>query len=132
MNIYGGQMQTYEVSIGTDTLRRYSREPEPGFQALADNNQTRGGAYSTTTISRRSSAAWPRKRPGGHRQHGGGHRSGWRPRHDLHARPGRRAPKVRLGAVTHDGAGETVVGIALMQYGENAEAVVAAVKAAVR
>ena len=30
------------------------------------------------------------------------------------------APKVRLGAVTHDAAGETVVGIAMMQQGENA------------
>ncbi len=41
------------------------------------------------------------------------------------------APKVRLGAVTHDAAGETVVGIAMMQQGENASAVVERVKATI-
>ena len=37
------------------------------------------------------------------------------------------APKVRLGAVTHDAMGETVVGVAMMQYGANANKVVEAV-----
>ncbi|MBW4971738.1 efflux RND transporter permease subunit, partial [Croceibacter atlanticus] len=35
---------------------------------------------------------------------------------------------VRLGAVTHDAEGETVIGIAMMRDGENASAVVAEVK----
>ena len=42
-----------------------------------------------------------------------------------------RAPMVRLGAVTHDGDGETVVGVALMLYGDNSSDVVSAIKAAV-
>ena len=45
VNIYGGQMQTFEVRIGADALRRYGLSLTQVFQALSDNNQTRGGAY---------------------------------------------------------------------------------------
>ncbi|WP_245337994.1 hypothetical protein, partial [Methylobacterium radiotolerans] len=41
------------------------------------------------------------------------------------------APKVRLGAVGRDAAGETVVRIAMMQQGEHASAFVERVKAAI-
>ncbi|MBV9749122.1 MAG: efflux RND transporter permease subunit, partial [Acetobacteraceae bacterium] len=41
------------------------------------------------------------------------------------------APKVRLGAVTHDGVGETVVGVVEMQYGLNSSEVLPKLKAGI-
>ncbi len=132
VNIYGGQMQTYEVRIGADALRRYGLSLTQVFQALSDNNQTRGGAYldhgdeqevirglalatGPADIGNIVLATGPDGTP------------------ITVSTVGQvvTAPKVRLGAVTHDGQGETVVGVVLMLYGENASKVVGAVKAVI-
>ena len=132
VNIYGGQLRTYEVRIRLEELRQYGLTLPQVFQALTDNNATKGGAYiehgdEQQVVRGMALASSPA---------------------DLQAivlatapdgtpitvgTVGEvvEAPKVRLGAVTHDGEGETVVGVALMQYGDNASQVIAAVKAAV-
>ncbi|MGU3468372.1 efflux RND transporter permease subunit [Methylobacterium sp. C33D] len=129
VNIYGGQMPTYEVRVSADALRRYGVGLAQVFTALTDNNAARGGAYiehndQQETIRGLGLAKGPEDianivvatGPGG-----------------VPVTLGTlgqvvEAPKVRLGAVTHDAQGETVVGIAMMQLGENASAVVGQVK----
>ena len=132
VNIYGGQLETFEVQIHADALRRYGLTLQQVFDAVATNNAARGGAYidhdDEQQVVRGLGLV---KDP-----------------EDLGAivlatGPGGipitistvgavvRAPMVRLGAVTHDGAGETVVGVALMLYGDNASDVVTAIKAEV-
>ncbi|URD38690.1 CusA/CzcA family heavy metal efflux RND transporter [Methylobacterium tardum] len=129
VNIYGGEMPTYEVRVSADALRRYGVTLAQVFTALADNNAARGGAYiahndQQEVIRGLGLAKGPddiaaivvATGPGGVPV--------------TLATLGQvvESPKVRLGAVTHDVAGETVVGIALMQVGANASAVVGEVK----
>ncbi|KAF1857373.1 hypothetical protein Lal_00044882 [Lupinus albus] len=129
VNIYGGQMPTDEVRVSAEALRRYGVTFAQVYTALADNNAARGGAYiehndQQETIRGLGLAKGPEDianivvatGPGG-----------------VPVTLGTlgtvlEAPKVRLGAVTHDAEGETVVGIAMMRYGENASAVVEDVK----
>lgn len=132
VNIYGGQMQTYEVRIGADALRRYSLNLSQVFQALTDNNQTRGGAYlnhgdEQEVIRGLALASGPADI--GNIVLGTG--PDGTPITVSTVGEVVTAPKVRLGGVTHDGQGETVAGVVLMLYGENASAVVAAVKDAI-
>ncbi len=129
VNIYGGEMPTYEVQIRADALRRYGVSLNQLYTALADNNAARGGAY----LSHNDQQEVIR---------GLGLVKGTKDIGNIVVSTGEggvpitvatlgsvvEAPKVRLGAVTHDAVGETVVGIALMQFGENADKVVAAVK----
>ncbi|MGY2046884.1 efflux RND transporter permease subunit [Methylobacterium sp. JK268] len=129
VNIYGGEMPTYEVRVASESLRRYGVTMAQVFAALADNNAARGGAYiehndqqevirglglakSAADLGSIVVTTGPGGVPVTIDTLGGV----------------AEAPKVRLGAVSHDGAGETVVGIALMQYGDNASAVVERVK----
>jgi heavy metal efflux system protein len=129
VNIYGGEMPTYEVCVSADALRRYGVTLAQVYAALADNNAARGGAYiehndQQEVIRGLGLARGPEDigtivvatGPGGV------------PVTLATLGAVAEAPKVRLGAVTHDAAGETVVGIALMRYGENASAVVEQVK----
>jgi len=132
VNIYGGQMRTFEVRIGAEALRAHGLTMPQVFQALSDNNAARGGAYlergDEQVVVRGMALAKTaadisnivlQTAPDG-----------------VPLTIGSlgevvEAPKVRLGAVTHDDQGETVVGVALMQYGDNASQVIAGVKAAV-
>ena len=104
--------------------RRASALPEV-FAAIQANND---GAWRRLyrTHQRR---AGDRARPGAGAGHADGHRQ--HRAEDGTARAACRsrsptwptvklAPKVRLGAVTHDGEGETILGVADMQYGLNA------------
>ncbi|MCJ2134266.1 CusA/CzcA family heavy metal efflux RND transporter [Methylobacterium sp. J-026] len=129
VNIYGGQMPTDEVRVSAAALRRYGVSLAQVYTALADNNAARGGAYiehndQQEVIRGLGLAKGPADiativvatGPGG------------LPVTLADLGSVQEAPKVRLGAVTHDAAGETVVGIALMRYGENASAVVEEVK----
>ena len=132
LNIYGGEMPTYEVQVSNDALRRFNLSLPQVYTALTVNNAARGGAYlehndqqqvirglglvkNLDDIKTIVVTTGPNGTP------------------VTIGDMGRviEAPKVRLGAVTHDGEGETVVGIALMQFGENASAVVARLKDAV-
>ncbi|QEE39879.1 MULTISPECIES: CusA/CzcA family heavy metal efflux RND transporter [unclassified Methylobacterium] len=129
VNVYGGQMPTYEVRIAAESLHRYGVTMAQVYTALGENNAARGGAYiehnDQQEVIRGLGLAKDTKDlanivvttgPGGV------------PVTVATLGEVVEAPKVRLGAVTHDAAGETVVGIAMMQQGENASAVVVAVK----
>ncbi|MCX8252967.1 MAG: CusA/CzcA family heavy metal efflux RND transporter [Beijerinckiaceae bacterium] len=130
VNIYGGEMPTYEVQVDADALRRYGVTLNQVYTALSENNAARGGAY----IEHNDQQEVIR---------GLGLVSGTKDLDDIVVTTQQggipvmlkdlgkvvEAPKVRLGAVTHDGQGETVVGVTLMQYGANADQVVAAAKA---
>ena len=129
VNVYGGQMPTYEVRIAAESLHRYGVTMAQVYTALSENNAARGGAYiehnDQQEVIRGLGLAKDTKDlanivvttgPGGV------------PVTVATLGEVVEAPKVRLGAVTHDAAGETVVGIAMMQQGENASAVVVAVK----
>ena len=129
VNVYGGQMPTYEVRISAESLHRYGVTMAQVYTALSENNAARGGAYiehnDQQEVIRGLGLAKDTKDlanivvttgPGGV------------PVTIATLGEVVEAPRVRLGAVTHDAAGETVVGIAMMQQGENASAVVVAVK----
>ncbi|WP_295844696.1 CusA/CzcA family heavy metal efflux RND transporter [Tardiphaga sp.] len=132
LNIYGGEMPTYEVQISNDALRRFNLSLPQVYTALTANNSARGGAYLEHNDQQQvirglglvKSIADIEMIPVTTGPNGTAVTIG---------AMGRvvESPKVRLGAVTHDGEGETVVGITLMQFGENASAVVARVKQAV-
>lgn len=129
VNVYGGQMPTYEVRVSAESLHRYGVTIAQVYTALAENNAARGGAY----IEHNDQQEVIR---------GLGLAKGIADLANVVVTTGPggvpvtvatlgevvEAPKVRLGAVTHDAAGETVVGIAMMQQGENASAVVERVK----
>ncbi|KMO10570.1 efflux RND transporter permease subunit [Methylobacterium platani] len=132
VNIYGGQLPTYEVRVSAESLQRYGVSLSRVYAALSANNLARGGAYlehndQQEVIRGLGLATGPEDiarivvatKPGGV------------PVTVASLGEVVEAPKVRLGAVTHDAAGETVVGIAMMQQGENASAVVERVKATI-
>jgi len=130
VNIYGGDLQTYEVQVSPERLRAQGISLPQLFAAIESNNTSRGGAYIehgdeqqivrglALAQSQADIAAIVLKTaPGG-----------------IPVTVGdvadvKFAPKVRLGAVTHDGEGETVLGVADMQYGLNASEVLPALKA---
>lgn len=132
VNIYGGQLPTYEVQVSAESLHRYGVTLGQVYAALAENNMARGGAYiehndQQEVIRGLGLARGPADiaeivvatHPGGI------------PVTVASLGAVVEAPKVRLGAVSRDAAGETVVGIAMMQQGENASAVVERVKATI-
>ena len=130
VNIYGGELQTYEVQVSPDRLRAQGIALPQVFAAIEANNTTRGGAYvehgAEQQIVRGLALAQSqadiagivlKTTPGGVPVTVG----------DIGAV--KLAPKGRLGAVTHDGEGETILGVADMQYGLNASEVLPALKA---
>ncbi len=129
VNIYGGALQTYEVQVDPDRLRAQGVTLPQLYAAIEANNATRGGASinhgDEQQVVRGLALAQSM-----------GDISGI----VLKAAPGgipvtvgdvaevRMAPKARLGAVTHDGEGETILGVADMQFGLNASEVLPGLK----
>ncbi len=132
VNIYGGQLQTFSIQVSPERLLARGLTLPQVFAEVESNNATRGGAYidhgDEQQIVRGMALAQSRE--------------------DLAAivlkvAPGGTpvtvgdvanvvmAPQTRLGAVTHDGVGETVLGVADMQYGLNASEVLPPLKAAI-
>ncbi|MDO9711213.1 efflux RND transporter permease subunit [Paracraurococcus lichenis] len=132
VNANGGELKTYEVQVAADALTRYGLSLAEVFTAIERNNGARGGA----TLERNGEQAVIRGegliqdpedigrivlRTG----------EGGVP---LYVRDIARvtpAARPRLGAVTRDGRGEAVVGVALMLLGENTREVGDRVKAAI-
>ncbi len=130
VDIYGGELDTYEVQVSPERLRAHQLSLPDVFRAIQANNEARGGASIdrndeqqivrgiALAKSKDDIAAIVLKttEPGG-----------------IPVTVGdvaevSLAPKVRLGAVTHDGEGETIVGVAKMEYGLNASEVLPALK----
>ncbi len=130
VNIYGGDLQTYEVQLSPDRLRSQGITLPQAFAAIEANNTTRGGAYIEHGAEQQIVRGLALAQNSADISH-----------IVLKATPGgipvtiadvgevKLAPKVRLGAVTHDGVGETILGVADMQYGLNASEVLPALKA---
>ena len=132
VNIYGGQLETYEVRVAADALRRYKITLAQVFDAVANNNETRGGAYIDRDQEQevvRGIGLVKKLENLGEIVLATG--PGGVPVKVSDVGSVVRAPMVRLGAVSHDGVGETVVGVVLMLYGDNAADVVGAIKTAV-
>ncbi len=132
VDIYGGELETYEVRVSPELLRAQGITLPQVFNAIESNNSTRGGAYiehgDEQEVVRGMALAQSR---------------GDIASIVLKATPGGipvtvgdvgevvLAPKVRLGAVTHDGVGETVVGVVEMEYGLNSSEVLPKLKAGI-
>jgi cobalt-zinc-cadmium resistance protein CzcA len=131
VNIYGGDLQTYEVEVSPERLRDHGVTMSQLFHAIESNNAARGGAFlergDEQEIVRGIALAQGRGDIAAIAL-------GADPSRGIPLTVGdvatvRMAPKFRLGAVTHDGAGETIVGVVDMQYGLNASEVLPEVKA---
>jgi cobalt-zinc-cadmium resistance protein CzcA len=132
VNANGGELKTYEVQVAADALTRYGLSPAEVFTAIERNNGARGGA----TLERNGEQAVIRGegliqdpediarivlRTG----------DGGVPLYVGDIARVTAAPRPRLGAVTRDGRGEAVVGVALMLLGENTREVGQRVKEAI-
>ena len=125
VDIYGGELQTYEVEVSPERLRAQGIALPAVYAAIAANNSAQGGAYiernddqeivrGLALAQRRSDIADIVLKTA--------------PQGGVPVTVGdvadvRMAPKVRLGAVTHDGEGETILGVADMEFGLNASEV---------
>ena len=130
VDVYGGDLPTYDVQVDPDRLRAAGLSLSDVFAAIQANNVARGGAsierHDEQQIVRGLALASSnadiasivlKAAVGGVPVTVG----------DVGTVT--MAPKARLGAVTHDGAGETILGVADMQYGLNASAVLGPLKA---
>lgn len=131
VNIYGGELQTYEIQASPERLRAQGISLPQLFAAVEANNTARGGAYIERNSEQQIirglalvqgkadiAAIVLKAAPAGGVPVTVG---------DVAAV--NTAPQVRLGAVTHDGDGETVLGVADMQFGLNASEVLGPLKA---
>ena len=124
INAFGGELRTYQVEVRPERLIAHDLVLAEVFEALSTNNLTVGGGtlergreqmlvrgtalfQSLDDIASVSVTTTPEGTPVTIGALG-----------DV-----RFAPLLRQGAVTRDGAGEAVIGIAMMGYGENARVV---------
>jgi heavy metal efflux system protein len=124
VNVNGGELKTYEVRVSNSALMRFGLSIDDIYNAVSQNNRAAGGA----TIARNGEQAVIR---------GEGLLQSIADIGDIVLRTGPggvalyikdvatvlEAPMPRLGAVTSDGRGQTVVGVALMTLGENTRVV---------
>ena len=131
VDIYGGQLQTYEVRVSPERLRARGISLPQLFAAIEANNTTRGGAFiergDEQEIVRGLALAQSRADIAAIEVQSAP--TGGVPVTVGDVAEVIMAPKVRLGAVTHDGQGETIAGVVDMQYGLNASTVLPPVKA---
>jgi cobalt-zinc-cadmium resistance protein CzcA len=132
VNAFGGELKTYEVQVRPDDLVRYDVTIPAVIEALERNNANAGGAYIErageqflvrgegliTTLEDVSDIVVAKDDDG-------------TPIFVRNIADVRFAPMVRQGAVTRDGRGEVVTGIAMMLMGANSRQVVNDLKAEV-
>ena len=132
IDIYGGELGTFEVRVRPNRLQAAGITLADLFSSLAGNNLARGGAYiergeeqevvrGIASVESRADLAHIvlKTAPGGVPVTVGDVA-------DVVL-----APQVQIGAVTHDGRGQTVVGVAEMQYGLNSSDVLPRLKASI-
>jgi heavy metal efflux system protein len=124
VNVNGGELKTYEVRIAETALTRFGLSIEDIYSAVAQNNRATGGA----TIARHGEQAVIRGE--GLLQSIGDignivlrTAAGGSPLYVKNVAEVVEAPMPRLGAVTSQGNGQAVVGVALMTLGENTRVV---------
>jgi heavy metal efflux system protein len=124
VNVNGGELKTYEVRVSENALTHFGLSIEDIYNAVAQNNRAIGGA----TLARNGEQAVVRGegllqsigdvgnivlRTG----------AGGAPLYVKDVAEVVEAPMPRLGAVTSQGDGQAVVGVALMTLGENTRVV---------
>jgi len=124
VNVNGGELKTYEVRVAESALTRFGLSIEEIYNAVAQNNRATGGA----TIARNGEQAVIRGE--GLLESIGDisnivlrTAAGGSPLHVKNVAEVVEAPMPRLGAVTNQGNGQAVVGVALMTLGENTRVV---------
>ena len=131
VNSFGGEMKTYEVQIDPDKLVAYKVPLDRVFEALERNNANAGGAYIE-----RAQEQYVIRGEGLVEQVGDidnivvSAEEDGTPVYIRNLGHTVFAPQVRQGAVTRDGAGETVTGVVMMLMGENSRVVAARVRGA--
>ncbi|WP_426421101.1 efflux RND transporter permease subunit [Bradyrhizobium genosp. A] len=124
VNVNGGELKTYEVRVSESALTRFGLSIGDIYNAVSQNNRATGGA----TIARNGEQAVIRGE--GLLQSMGDignivlrTASGGSPLYVRNVAEVVEAPMPRLGAVTSQGNGQAIVGVALMTLGENTRAV---------
>lgn len=129
VNTHGGELKTYEVQVDPNKLLNYKVPLARVFEALQQNNANEGGGYIVHDQEQRlvrgegliSSLDDIANIVVDDRQDGTPITIGELGRVRL-------APLLRQGAATRDGRGEVVLGVVMMQTGENSRVVVERVK----
>ncbi|SEE13272.1 efflux RND transporter permease subunit [Bradyrhizobium erythrophlei] len=124
VNVNGGELKTYEVRVSENALTHFGLSIEDIYNAVAQNNRAIGGA----TLARNGEQAVIRGE--GLLQSIGDvgnivlrTAAGGAPLYVKDVAEVVEAPMPRLGAVTSQGDGQAVVGVALMTLGENTRVV---------
>ncbi|MGY3586230.1 cobalt-zinc-cadmium resistance protein CzcA [Bradyrhizobium sp. USDA 4341] len=124
VNVNGGELKTYEVRVSENALTHFGLSIEDIYNAVAQNNRAIGGA----TLARNGEQAVVRGE--GLLQSIGDvgnivlrTAAGGAPLYVKDVAEVVEAPMPRLGAVTSQGDGQAVVGVALMTLGENTRVV---------
>ena len=132
VNVNGGELKTYEVRVAESALTRFGLSIEDIYNAVAQNNRATGGA----TIARNGEQAVIRGE--GLLESIGDignivlrTAAGGSPLYVKNVAELVEAPMPRFGAVTNQGNGQAVVGVALMTLGENTRVVAQRLGAAV-
>jgi cobalt-zinc-cadmium resistance protein CzcA len=129
VNSYGGELKTYELELRPDALVSYGLKLQDVFQALERNNLSAGGGYiihnGEQQVIRGTGLITSLADVGNIVV---GTRNGV-PIYVRNLGKVAFAPMLRQGAVTHDGKGETVAGVAMLLIGQNARTVVNGIKA---
>jgi cobalt-zinc-cadmium resistance protein CzcA len=132
INAFGGELKTYEVQLRPDDLVRHDVAIDDVIAALERNNANAGGAYLARAGEQylvRGEGLIATSEDIADVVIGRG--DDGTPIYVRHVADIRLAPMVRQGAVTRDGRGEVVTGIAMMLMGANSRTVVADLKAEV-
>lgn len=131
VNTFGGELKTYEVQLDPDKIINFNISIDRVLQALRDNNLNQGGGYIVHDAEQRIVRGEGLiKSLGDVEQIVVDARQGT-PIYIRDIGTVRYGPLLRQGAVTRDGRGEVVTGIAMLLIGENARTVVDRVKAKV-
>ena len=131
VNSYGGELKTYEVQLDPDKLVGYNVPLDTVFSALERNNANAGGAYLERAQEQyviRGEGLVERLTDIDNIVVTVGEDG--TPVYVKNLGQTAFAPQVRQGAVTRDGAGETVTGVVMMLMGENSRVVAARVREA--
>jgi cobalt-zinc-cadmium resistance protein CzcA len=128
VNSYGGEMKTFELQLRPNALVEYGLSLDEVFKALEKNNSSAGGGYLLHSGEQeliRGTGLINSLHDVGEIVVGSHNGT---PIYIKNLGKLAFAPRLRQGAVTRDGKGETVAGVVMLLIGENGRTVVEEVK----
>ena len=128
VNSFGGELKTYELELRPNALVEYGLSLDDVFRALEKNNAAAGGGYLLHGGEQeliRGSGLIANLRDVGDIVVGSHNGT---PIYVRNLGKLAFAPRLRQGAVTYDGKGETVAGVVMLLIGQNSRTVVENVK----